>query len=34
MNNAIYSKTLENFGNRIDAKLVSSKKDYLTWASK
>ena len=34
MNNAIYSKTLENFGNRIDVKLASNKKDYLKWASK
>ena len=34
MNNAVYGKTMENFRNRIDVKLVSNKKDYLKWASK
>ena len=34
MNNALYSKTMENLRNRIDEKLVSNKKDYLKWTSK
>ena len=34
MSNAVYGKTMENVGNRIDVKLVSNKKDYLKWASK
>ena len=29
MNKAIYRKTMENLRNRIDAKLVNNKKDYL-----
>ena len=27
-------KTMENFRNRINVKLVSNKKDYLNWTSK
>ena len=34
MNNAVYRKTMENLRNRIDAKLVSNKKDSLKWRSK
>ena len=34
MNNALYGKTMENFSNRIDVKLVSNKRDYLKWTSK
>ena len=34
MNNPIYGKTMENLRNRIDAQLVSNKKDYLKWTSK
>ena len=28
MNNAVYSKTVETFRNRINVKLVNSKKDF------
>ena len=34
INNAVYSKTMENLRNRIDARLVSNEKDYLKWISK
>ena len=34
MNNDVYGKTVENLRNKIDAKLVSNKKDYLKWTSK
>ena len=34
MKNAVYRKTMENLKNRIDARLASSKKDYLKWTSK
>ena len=34
MNNAVYRKTMENLRNRIDAKLVSYKEDYLKCKSK
>ena len=34
MNNAVYSKTMEIWRNRIDVRLVSNEEDYLKWASK
>ena len=34
MNSAVYGKTMENLRNRINAKLVSNKNDYLKWTSK
>ena len=34
MNNAIYGRTMENLGNRIDVKLVNNEKDYLKYTSK
>ena len=34
MNNAVYSKIMENLRNRIDVRLVSNRKDYLKWTSK
>ena len=34
MNNAVYGKTIKNLRNRINVKLVSSKKKYLQWTSK
>ena len=33
-NYAVYGKTVEKLRNRIDARLVSNKKDYLKWTSK
>ena len=29
MNNALYSRTMEKLGDRIDVRLVSNEKDYL-----
>ena len=34
MNNAIYSKTMENLRNRIDVKFVNNKKDFLKYTLK
>ena len=34
MKNSVYGKTIKNLRNRIDVKLVSSKKGYLNWTSK
>ena len=34
MSNAVYGKATENLKNRIDAKLLSNKKEYLKLASK
>ena len=34
MNNAVYSKTIENLRNRINVRLVSNKKDCFKWTSK
>ena len=31
MNNAICGQTMKNWTNRIDARLVSNKKDHLKW---
>ena len=33
MDNAIYGKTMETLINRIYIKIVSNKRDYLTWTS-
>ena len=34
MNNAVYSKAMENLRNRIDVRLISNKQDYLKLAEK
>ena len=34
INNAVYGKTMENWRNRIDVRLVSNEEDYLKWTSK
>ena len=34
MNSAVYGKTMENLGNRMDIRLVNIEKDYLKWTSK
>ena len=34
MNNAIYGKTMENLRNRIEARLLNNRKDYLKWTAK
>ena len=34
MNNFACGKTMENIRNRINARLVSNKKDHLKWESK
>ena len=34
MDNAVYGKTMEKLRNRIDVKLLSTKRDYLKWASR
>ena len=34
MKNTVYGKTMENLRNRIDAKLVNNKENYLKWTSK
>ena len=34
INNAIYGKTIENFTNRINVKVVNNEKDYLKCTSK
>ena len=34
MKNSVYGKTIKNLRNRIDVKLVSSKKGFLNWTSK
>ena len=34
INNAIYGKTIENFRNRINVKVVNNEKGYLKWTSK
>ena len=33
MKNAVFGKTMENLSNRVDARLVNNKKDYLKWTS-
>ena len=34
MNKVVHDKTMENFRNKIDVKLVSNQKDYMKWTSK
>ena len=34
MNNAIYGKIMENLRNRIEARLLNNRKDYLKWTAK
>lgn len=33
-NNAVYDKTMENFRNRFNIRLLRNKKDYLKWKTK
>ena len=34
MNNAIYSKTIENLGKKVGIRLANIEKGYLEWTSK
>ena len=34
MNDAVFSKAIENLRNRIDVRLASNEKEYLKWTLK
>ena len=34
MNKTVYGKTIKNFRNKVDVRMVNNKKDYFRWTSK
>ena len=34
MNKTVYGKTIKNFTNKVDVRMVNNKKDYFRWTSK